>query len=228
MKNYYEILEVSPNSTQKEITFAYQKIKSAYSQNGLALYSLIGEGECSKMLELIDESYNILSSPVKRKRYDEVRGLNHADQDQGPAPTSISSLLNKHLEQQDGAPSSRPNNERKSPSSTKNIAKIIATKRFALSYDIDPEFEKEIEQTTEFTGEFLQRIREYKKIDILRLADMTKVSKVYLSNIEKEELEGLPALAYVRGFVYQYAKCLKLNPDLVATSYIYRLKKMKT
>jgi cytoskeletal protein RodZ len=96
-----------------------------------------------------------------------------------------------------------------------------------LDYVKDPQFEQEIENCTEFSGEFLKKIREYRNVDIIRMADMTKVSKTYLQNIEKEDTRNLPALVYVRGFVYQYAKCLKLNPELVATSYLYRLRRLK-
>jgi cytoskeletal protein RodZ len=81
-----------------------------------------------------------------------------------------------------------------------------------------------IEQTTLFDGAFLKKVREYKNVELIRMADMTKVSKTYLRHIEEENTEGLPALVYVRGFVYQYAKCLKLNPDQVATSYLGHLK----
>ena len=70
----------------------------------------------------------------------------------------------------------------------------------------------------------LKKIREYKNVDINRMAEMTKVSKTYIQKIEQEDVTNLPALVYVRGFVYQYAKCLKLNPDLVATSYLEHLK----
>jgi cytoskeletal protein RodZ len=59
------------------------------------------------------------------------------------------------------------------------------------------------------------------------MADMTKVSKTYIRNIEDEAFDKLPAAVYVRGFVYQYAKSLKLNPELVANSFLYRLKKAK-
>jgi len=107
------------------------------------------------------------------------------------------------------------------------VPKITALKRFSLTYDKDEEFEQEIENVTTFTGSFLKKIREYKNVDIVRMADMTKVSKTYIRYIENDEYEKLPALAYVRGFVYQYAKCLKLSPDLVATSYLRHIKSLK-
>ena len=103
----------------------------------------------------------------------------------------------------------------------------MSCKKFSLSYEKNPQFEQEIEKTTEFSGAFLKKIREYRQVDISRMSDMTKVSKTYIGCLEKEDLKNLPALVYVRGFVYQYAKCLKLNPDLVATSYLYRIKKLQ-
>lgn len=107
------------------------------------------------------------------------------------------------------------------------VSKIAATNKFSLNYSPNPEMEQEIENATVFTGEFLSKIREYRKVEIPRLAEMTKISKTYLRCIESEDFENLPAFPYTRGFVYQYAKCLKLNPDLVATSYMHHLKNLK-
>jgi cytoskeletal protein RodZ len=101
---------------------------------------------------------------------------------------------------------------------------MVSCRKFSLNYDKDLQFEQEIEKATEFNGEFLKKIREYRQVDISRMSDMTKISKTYINCLEKEDIKNLPALVYVRGFVYQYAKCLKLNPDLVATSYLNRIK----
>ena len=215
-KNYYEILEIPTDASPEEVHQGYIKTKNAYSQDSLALYSLMSQQECESILELIDEAYSIISDPNRRGQYDEARGLNQSMTD---------SKRDRSYEMP------RPQKEVSvSPSMTQphnTMAKIVAKNRFALEYPIDDAFEKEIEQASDFTGEFLKKIREYKKVDIPRLSDMTKVSKTYIRNIEDEDVDKLPALVYARGFVYQYAKCLKLNPDLVATSYIYRLKQLK-
>ena len=115
---------------------------------------------------------------------------------------------------------------RSTPSAT-NVTKLVTQKRFALDYVINAEFEREIEDATEFTGDFLRKIREYKSVDLDRLSDMTKVSRLYLQGIESEDYDKLPASVYVRGFVFQYAKCLKLKPEVVANSYVARMKKLK-
>jgi cytoskeletal protein RodZ len=60
------------------------------------------------------------------------------------------------------------------------------------------------------------------------MVEMTRISKTHLIAIENEDISKLPADVYVRGYVYQYAKVLKLNPDQVATSYIVHFKKLKS
>jgi hypothetical protein len=114
-----------------------------------------------------------------------------------------------------------------STAGTTNVNKLVTQQRFALDYVINADFEKEVEDATEFTGDFLRKIREYKNLDLERLSDMTKVSKLFLKGIEMEDFEKLPAPVYVRGFVFQYAKCLKLKPEIVANSYLARMKKLK-
>jgi len=106
-----------------------------------------------------------------------------------------------------------------------NVSKVSAFKKFSLDYKTDANFEQEIESTTDFNGALLRRIREYKNVSIERMAEMTKISKTYIKNIEEDEFDKLPAQVYTRGFVFQIAKCLKLNPELVATSYLHHLKR---
>ncbi len=221
-KNYYEVLEVPTDSKEADIDKAYKRAKNAYTQDSVALYSIMSDDECSQMLDCIEEAYTILGDPVKRRMYDEARGINIGNP---ILPESIRPALQTHLEQQ--KESQNGADTAAIPINKVNINKIVASKKFSLDFIENPEMEKEIEQATQFSGKFLKRIREYKNVDMVRMADMTKVSKTYLLNIEEEAVKKLPALVYVRGFVYQYAKCLKLSPDLVATSYLHRLKKRK-
>lgn len=219
-KNYYEILEIPTTANSEEIYQGYLRAKNAYSQDSLALYSLMSADECRSILDLIDEAYTIISDPHKRKQYDQARGFNKNFTDDQRSQSHDSTFLNQdnHLTIHQTASSTNKN----------NMAKIVAQKKFGLEYEKDDAFEAEIEQCTDFTGEFLKRIREYKNVDIMRMAEMTKVSKTYLTNIELEAFDKLPANVYVRGFVYQYAKCLKLNPELVASSYLRILSEKKS
>lgn len=207
LKNYYEVLEVSINASSEEIYKAYTRAKNAYSGDSLALYSLLSHDEANKILELIEEAYTILSNPEKRRQYNNVRGIGKSSQENVQTNQSV--------------------DEFKQVREPSEINKIMAKKKYGLEYQENTDFEKEIEQCEEFSGEFLKKIRDYKNVDLNRLAEMTKISKTHIQYIENDDIEKLPAIAYVRGFVYQYAKCLKLNPDFVANSYLNHLKKLK-
>lgn len=214
-KNYYEILETPMDSTQEDIQKAYLRAKNAYSQDSLALYSLMTAEDCQKMSNLIDEAHLVLSDPAKRKEYDRVRGFNQNMQE-------TQNFVPPKEENKDFNLENKIKDAQTAPSGT--MGKIVARKQYALEFKVDNDFEKEIESASEFTGDFLSKIREYKNVDIKRMSDMTKVSKTYLQYIESEQFNKLPAPIYVRGFVYQFAKCLKLSPDLVANSYVFRMK----
>ena len=254
LKNYYEVLEIPSTARLEEVYHSYQRAKSAYAADSLALYSLMSSEECRNVLMLVEEAYSILSDPMKRKRYDEARGINRefnalnynalsdrATPQRGESVYSgitnsnnpaVSSMLREEftLNSQSSAPISTGEMSPKAAqtlSNTTNVSKLVTQKRFALDYVVNATFENEIEDATEFTGEFLRKIREYKSVDLERLSDMTKVSRLYLQGIESEDYDKLPAPVYVRGFVFQYAKCLKLKPEIVANSFVARMKKLK-
>jgi DnaJ-class molecular chaperone len=206
--NYYKILEIPYNATQEEITLTYHRVKKAYSHDSLAIYSLLNNDETHNLLELIEEAYSVISNPEKRRQYDQIKGINHIkpQNNQKAVEPCINTYSNNiHV-----------------------IKNIVNNRKFSLDYTKNVDFEQEIENTIEFTGALLKKIRIYKNVDISRMSEMTKISKTYLLKIEEESTKNIPALVYLRGFVYQYAKCLKLNPDLIASSFIYRLKKKLT
>ena len=219
-KNYYDILGIPTTASRDEVASGYQQAKLAYSPDSPAMYSLLGEDECRAMLTKIEEAFSILHDPKKRVEYNQAHGIQSSYPSSNSDPVSVNlreTLLGEN----------RTATETPVVKEEVKINRLVAQKKFALEYEINEEFEKEIEQATEFTGEFLKKIREYRNVTIQRLSEMTKISKTYLSCIEEENIDKLPAVAYVRGFIFQYAKCLKLPPDLVATSYIYRIKKLK-
>lgn len=242
--NYYQVLEIETNATLQEIHNAYVRAKNAYSGESAALYSLMSQEECNKVLEQIEEAYSILGVAEKRREYDRARGFNQSLTPEGfqeeifsrpdYAPTKQStdfspetSRQHDQLIQEKAMKEEFRYQQEHSSRNEATVSKIQAVKKFGLNYEQDTQFEQEIENCTQFTGEFLQRVREYKKVTVERMADMTKISKTYIKHIEADDFESLPAIVYTRGFVYQYAKCLKLNPEMVATSYLHHLKTLK-
>ncbi len=80
-----------------------------------------------------------------------------------------------------------------------------------------------IDSETEFSGPLLRKIREYKRLDLRDISTRTKISLMNLRAIENERFAELPAPVYVRGFLTEIAKYLRLPVRQVVDNYLSRL-----
>lgn len=62
-------------------------------------------------------------------------------------------------------------------------------------------------------GDYLKSVREEKKLSIKVVASHTKISVTNLELLEENRFDALPNIAYLKGFVRNYAKILGLNPQ---------------
>ena len=77
-------------------------------------------------------------------------------------------------------------------------------------------------EDTQFTGALMQQIREARGIELREISEQTKIGMSYLTAIEGETFEKLPAVVYVRGFLVEYAKILHLDVERVLATYLPR------
>ncbi|MFN7685333.1 MAG: J domain-containing protein, partial [Oligoflexia bacterium] len=70
-QSLYEILEVRPDAGPQEIRAAYLRTKASYQRDSLALYSIMGEEEAAQMLRQIEEAFQVLSNPDRKRLYDQ-------------------------------------------------------------------------------------------------------------------------------------------------------------
>jgi flagellar biosynthesis protein FlhG len=198
--SYYDILELTADATPQEIRSAYLRLKASYSKDNIANYSIYSREETEQMLQKIEEAYLILANPERRRAYD----VSHQGQpgfegsfipsEPVPAPV-IPSILNNG-------------------STSPTVAPIFNS----------PENDLLISGEIEWNGGALRRIRESKRITLEDLADHTRISKAYLMALEEENFPKLPAIVYVRGFLQQISRRLKLPTEIVVQKYIERLK----
>lgn len=193
--NYYDILEVSPHCAQHEVTAAYEKAKLTYSGENPAIYTIFSDEEARELLKLVEEAYSVLGNKTLRGLYDEKlaqAGIRKED-------LTFDALKNQS-----------------------KIFQEIPKKTVIEKIDFTPNaaMEKEIQDATVIDGEFLRRVREYKKVSLERLSETTKISAYYITALEKMEAANLPAAVFVRGYVGQVSKVLGLDDKKACDSYM--------
>jgi len=205
-RNLYLVLDLSPGVTQNEILHAYNRAKTTYSENSLAAYSLMDEGDSISVMDEIEEAYNVLCNPSKRREYDVRMGFEPGKAEEKSSYTEFATRAGLTSKQE----------EKKSHLSA--VPKMNPL-------DLNPEFEKEIEEITELSGEFLRSLRLYRKISQDQLASMCKLSVTNIAAVEDEDPQSLSHPTYVRGHVVLMCQSLQLpNHNELAKSYISRLK----
>ena len=197
-QDHYEALDVSTSATREEIERAYHLAKSTYADDSLAGYSVFQEGELPLLRERLEQAYRTLSDPDARRAYD--------DEISRPAARLRAEPLDEARPEVEARPQA--------------IAPIVLPPPLMFQPELDEEEGEE--EGGEFDGARLARVRERRGIELDEVAGVTKVNPSYLRFIEEERFDDLPAAVYVRGFVKCYARCLGLDPDRVARSYMRR------
>lgn len=196
--NYYEILEVTANSPQHEVTAAYDRARNTYSGDNPAIYTIFSEQEARELLVLIEEAYQVLGNKILRNIYDQ-RLLS--------GRSSLNDLTYASILE-----------------ASKQTFPEQKVEKPAVSYKKDEAMEKEIAQRTDWDGAALQKVREYKHITVQRLSEITKINSYYVTAIEGLDPKNLPAVVFVRGYVVQISKALGLDEKKVADSYMKHYK----
>jgi curved DNA-binding protein CbpA len=247
-QTYYEILDVSLNANPETIRTSYIRAKNAYNRDSLAAYSLFDREESKKILQEIEEAYTVLSDSEKRRKYDESHGIvssesvydayhrgNHAvaafsreasakaDDDRfefedDPFRKSAQSQAEKQGAQASGGAPSHI--ERLKALQENNQPPGAKTYQVQHAFDVDPAMEERIAKLENVNGPFLKAIREYKKISADEILNILKISRNYLTALEEDDVSKLPANVFVRGFVIQYAKAVRIDHDKVTTAYM--------
>jgi flagellar biosynthesis protein FlhG len=199
-QDYYETLDVARSAGFEEIERAYRLACDTYCEDSLAGYPVFEVGDVELLRERIEVAYRILVDPETRRAYD----------------LELSSQGSEALA------SARPTHEIVAADPEVRPNETVLAPLDALD---------ELEEGEgEWTGARLRRARLRQGIELDDITKITKVNPTYLSFIEDERFEGLPAAVYVRGFVVGYAGCLGLAADAakrVATSYLKRYEERK-
>jgi len=230
-QNHYEVLEISEQATAEEIQTAYQRAKEIYGSDSVVSSSILAPEERRQILERVTDAYHTLIAEESRRLYD--RSL--------AAPS-------KPARQPDSADPADPDNAQPSlPSQQAAHAGYVAgtspspspAQAYPRVVEMRPRPKSELEQPLgrvkitlgvkeEASGEFLKKAREASGVDLRSIAQETKIGVTMLGYIEEERLGRLPVAVYLRNFVQQYARCLGLEDERVARSYVARIRRLQS
>jgi flagellar biosynthesis protein FlhG len=85
-----------------------------------------------------------------------------------------------------------------------------------------------LDPNAEVTGAILRKLRESRGIELGDIAQRSKISERYLRALEDERFAEMPAIVYVRGYIMEYARALRLDASRVTESYLARYRKLST
>ncbi|MBN1114663.1 MAG: helix-turn-helix domain-containing protein [Oligoflexia bacterium] len=224
--NYYEILELPVDATRKEIIEAYQKTKSIYNKDSMALYTLYSDDESTRMLELIEEAYHVLINPHRRAVYDKENNISTSRSIVSIAFDRPGHMRRTFVETPNFKNYDNPEQDEKEQGKSQLSIQRNSPKssyvESAPEYEIDDDLELRVSEEAEFEGAFFRRIREYKNMSLNFVSQKTKISLYHLEAIERENYSELPARVYVRGFINNYAKLLGLPVPKSVDAYMRR------
>jgi hypothetical protein len=226
-QDYYQVLEVAYDASPEEIQSAYEDAREIYSHEALVSVSILSELERRRTYERIAEAYQTLIAEESRRLYDESLGIPR----RVPARTRIT-VETRNLPLILTSPLD--------PLHTESLAELEGSLPDDAPAPLAPppppekrSFEPrrsplQLGLTEEATGEFLRLARESLGLDLTTISEETKIGCSMLEYIESERLDRLPAPIYLKNFTLQIARCLGLDEEKVARTYLARIRRLQT
>jgi flagellar biosynthesis protein FlhG len=192
----YEVLEIDPGASDEDIRRAFKRMREMYAAESMVVCGLYTPQRLDVVHARIDEAYDTLLDPDKRKLYD----IKLFPDGIPTRPTPTAGVA--------------PVEAASPPKGEPTPAKVLVP-------------EPIVDANTEITGELLKKLREARGIDIAEIAQRSKVSVHHLRSIEEEQWAAMPAPVYLRGFLVEMARFLRLDVQHVTRSYLARYSKGK-
>jgi flagellar biosynthesis protein FlhG len=195
-QTHYEVLETEPGVSDEEVRRAYRNLKEIYASGSPVIAGLYDDAELADLHARANAAHDTLFSPERRRLYD--LALPEADLARAVRAAAQAGRRSAGL-----APPAAP-----------------APRAPDRSEPPDGAFEL----GDEVTGPALKKIREARGLDLAEISQRTKISERHLRSIEEDRFKDMPAAVYVRGFVTEYARMLRIDPARVAELYLRRLR----
>ncbi len=214
---YYEIFGLGRGCSILDINNQYERLKKVYVIENPMLRDIFDDESLFVYNAFLDSVYRELTNHELRKEYDmEMEEHLNSLEESFPDTFFLSEVVKRYNRNKKGG--------------KKLIKKDVfgreADKKNFTVEDLDyvdsnTLFEKYINETIK--GEILKKIREEIGISVKAIVSSTKISSFIVHALENDEYGKLPADIYVKGFLTNYCKAVKLNSvntDKVIADYL--------
>lgn len=214
---YYEIFGLGRGCSILDINNQYERLKKVYVIENPMLRDIFDDESLFVYNAFLDSVYRELTNHELRKEYDmEMEEHLNSLEESFPDTFFLSEVVKRYNRNKKGG--------------KKLIKKDVfgreADKKNFVVEDLDyvdsnTLFEKYMNETIK--GEILKKIREEIGISVKAIVSSTKISSFIVHAIENDEYGKLPADIYVKGFLANYCKAVKLNSsnsDKVINDYL--------
>lgn len=145
-QDHYQILEVPRDAGPQAIEKAYRLQRATYSDESIAVYSLMDEGDVEVLRERIELAWRVLSNEASRREYDATLEARAPESGSGPEPAAPDDL---------GAPAAMDAFEDEEEESGVFDGARLRRARLRRGLELD-----QISRTTKIKPEYLRRLEE--------------------------------------------------------------------
>ncbi|MEW6077749.1 MAG: helix-turn-helix domain-containing protein [Thermodesulfobacteriota bacterium] len=203
-RNFYEILEIHPETLSVDVRQAYQSMKSLYRDIPMVTDAFFTSEERDRILETIDAAGEVLSDPNKRTEYDRLLSKGHPITVNG-GDRGVGSRLPEH--DPVTAPPEKP--PESAPPQPPNVNESEAMQLI-----------EKISAQQIISGLDLKTLRNAWGISMESIFEKTRIGVATLKIIEEDQFDALPPLIYLKGFLRAYAQALRLPAGTVVDGYL--------
>ena len=214
--NYYEWFGLDRGCSTSDINNQYEKLKKLYVVDNPMLRDIYSDSDLFILNSLIDTIVKEFNDPEIRREYDmDIDSHLVSLETSFPDIFILGEVIKKY------------NRGKKREILVKkdvfgrSAEKNVSSQAESDFVDANEIFNKY--KDSPVTGDLLRKIREEVGISYELIISRTKISNTVLDAIENDKYQQLPADLYVKNFVQQYCKTLKLsseNTELISSGYL--------
>jgi len=203
--DFYELLNLRLDASPKDVENAYLLAVATYHQEGLASYGGLGDDDRGLMLDKVEEGFQTLRDPEKRKAYDSVVFSGHPQFQ----PRASFRRSTRRLEIEDASEEERLWDKIKaavSPASRRGDG-------YGHGENGDGQERERLPEDFYYFGDYLKKVREKRGLSREDIAGRCGISPAQIEGLEEETSPSRPQGEELLEGLKLYARCLGLDSE---------------